>query len=148
MKFEIRNRYDDSVMFEVEADSFVKAVEAKRADLTGADLSGANLTGANLFGANLYGANLYGANLYGANLRGADIDGETIKLTPLTVLNLTYRCLITDNYMRLGCKRFTHNEWGNFNDEQISKMDVNALTFWQTWKEPLLAMCAAHRSNL
>lgn len=102
-----------------------------------------------MYGANLYGADLRGANLYGANLRGAGIDGEIIKLTPVSVLNLIYQCLITDNYMRrLGCKRFTHSEWGNFNDEQISEMDVNALTFWQTWKEPLLAMCAAHRSKL
>jgi hypothetical protein len=61
MKFEIRNRWNDSVIFEIEADSFVKAVEQKIAER-------ANLYGANLYGANLYGANLYGANLYGANL--------------------------------------------------------------------------------
>ena len=67
MKFDIRNRWNNSVMFEVEADSFVKAVEkqiAERADLRRADLCGANLRG----------ADLRGANLRGADLRGADLD--------------------------------------------------------------------------
>ena len=140
-----------------------KIIDLRGADLRGADLRGADLYGADLRGADLYEAdlrgadlreanlreaNLYGANLLGADLYGADLDGETIKLTPLIVSNLIYQCLITDKYMRLGCKRFTHSEWGNFNDKQISEMDTNALTFWQTWKEPLLAMCAAHRSKL
>ena len=186
MKFEIKNRWNCSVIFSLETESLKLCIEAaikseadlrganlyeadlreanlrgadlrganlrganlRGANLRGADLRGANLREANLYGADLYGANLYGADLRGANLRGADLDGETIKLTPLIVSNLIYQCLITDKYMRLGCKRFTHSEWGNFNDKQISEMDTNALTFWQTWKEPLLAMCAAHRSKL
>ena len=49
--------------------------------------------------------------------------------------------------MRLGCKRFTHAEWADFTDEQISDMDRHALKFWKQWKEPLLAMCAAHRGE-
>ncbi len=68
MKFRIKNRYD-SILFEVEVDSFVKAVEAaikQRADLSRANLSGANLSGANLFRADLSGADLSGANLYKA----------------------------------------------------------------------------------
>ena len=56
MIFTIRNRYTDSVMFEIEADSFVKAVEQKVKE-----------------GANLGGANLGDANLRGAYLRGADL---------------------------------------------------------------------------
>jgi uncharacterized protein YjbI with pentapeptide repeats len=68
MKFEIRNRWNNSVMFEVEADSFVKAVEQKYADLRGANLRGADLRGADLRGADLRGSNLCGADLRGANL--------------------------------------------------------------------------------
>jgi hypothetical protein len=83
-------------MFEVEADSFVKAVEkkvAEDANLRGADLRGADLCGADLCGADLCdaglshadlshadlcradlcGADLRDANLCGANLRGADL---------------------------------------------------------------------------
>jgi len=60
MKFTIKNNYGD-MMFEVEAESFVKAVEQKYADLRGANLRGANLRGADLYGADLHGANLRGA---------------------------------------------------------------------------------------
>jgi len=76
MKFEIRNRWNDSVMFEIEAESFVKAVEQKIAER--ADLSSANLYRANLSSANLYRANLSGANLYRAYLRGADLSGANL----------------------------------------------------------------------
>jgi hypothetical protein len=77
MKFEIRNRWTDSVMFEVEADSFVKAVEQKVKE--GANLRGANLRGAYLRGAYLRGAYLEGANLRGANLRGAYLEGAYLE---------------------------------------------------------------------
>jgi len=42
---------------------------------------------------------------------------------------LRYWCLITDGYMRLGCKRFTHAEWEAFDDSQIDSMDCHALEF-------------------
>ena len=96
-------------------------------------------------GANLYGANLFGANLRGANLDGANLDGEKIKKSPLSVVGLRYWCLISDGFMRLGCKRFTHDEWANFTDDEISGMDTGALEFWKQWKAPLIEMCAAHK---
>ena len=132
-----------------------------RANLQGASLDGANLFGANLRGANLYvadlrganlrganlrGANLYGANLYGADLRRADLDGETLTKTPLAISNLHYWVLISDAYMKIGCTRHTHEEWEAFSDDEISVMDTNALAFWKVWKEPLLAMCKAHKT--
>jgi hypothetical protein len=101
MKFEIRNRWNNSVMFEVEADSLVRAVEKKvieRADLRDADLRDANLydadlrdadlRGANLLGANLRGAHLRGANLLGANLLGADLLGADLRGADLRGANL------------------------------------------------------------
>ena len=118
------------------------------ADLCEANLCGANLREAKLCETNLCGADLCGADLCGADLRGANIDGEIIQRPPISVANITYWCLITDDRMRLGCKLHTHNEWQNFNDGEISAMDDDALDFWKTWKEPLLAMCAAHRSKL
>ena len=114
------------------------------ANLDGADLRGASLYGANLYGANLDGANLRGANLDGANLYGANLDGEKLTKSPLVVTGLRYWCLISDGYMRLGCKRFTHEEWAEFSDDVIEKMDCCALEFWKQWKESLLAMCKAH----
>ena len=81
MKFEIKSRWDSTVLFTAEAASLLLAVEAAakaKADLYGANLRGANLYGANLRGANLRGADLYGADLRGANLRGADLYGANL----------------------------------------------------------------------
>ena len=118
------------------------------ANLYGADLRGANLREANLYGADLRGADLYGADLYRANLYGAKIDGEVVSKNPIHITcGLHYTALITDNYMRLGCKRYTHAEWSEFSDDQIAQMEKDALEFWKQWKEPLLAMCAAHAAK-
>ena len=151
----IKHRFTEAPLCEFDATTIKEAAEKGKAnldgaDLRGADLRGANLDGANLDGANLRGANLDGANLDGADLRGADLyganlDGEKITKTPLSIVSLRYWCLISDGFMRLGCKRFTHDEWANFTDEQISRMDAGALEFWTQWKAPLLAMCAVHK---
>jgi len=78
MIWTIRN-IDNEVMHEVEAETFLKAVEKKKANLTGADLTGANLRDADLTGANLTGANLTGADLTGANLRDANLRGANLR---------------------------------------------------------------------
>ena len=155
----------DAVVKAVADNANLDGANLDNANLDGANLRGANLDGANLYGADLYGANLYGANLCdadlrGANLRGANLDGanldganldgadlygEKISKTPLSVVGLRYWCLISDGFMRLGCKHFTHDEWANFSDSEISEMDDEALEFWKQWKAPLLAMCAAHK---
>jgi len=106
MKIEIRHRYTNAVLFAVECDSFVQAVELAvngnanlrganlgganlgGANLGGANLSGANLRGANLGGANLWGANLWGADLWGANLRGANLGGANLRGANLGGANL------------------------------------------------------------
>ena len=85
VKFEIKNRWTGSVLFEYEKenntlkDTVEKAIEEganlEGAYLRGANLEGAYLEGANLEGANLRGANLEGAYLEGANLRGANLEG-------------------------------------------------------------------------
>ena len=74
----------------------------------------------------------------------ANLDGEKLTKSPLVVTGLRYWCLISDGYMRLGCKRFTHEEWAEFSDDVIEKMDCCALEFWKQWKGSLLAMCKAH----
>ena len=81
MKFEIKNKFSEDVIFSLETKSFKLCVEAaveaganlSRADLYRANLSGANLAEANLSGANLYRANLSVANLAEANLSGANL---------------------------------------------------------------------------
>ena len=130
----IKHRYTDTTLCEFDVETVKQAVELGKADLRGAYLDGANLDC----------ANLRGANLDCADLRGAYLDGEKLTKSPLVVTGLRYWCLISDGYMRLGCKRFTHEEWAEFSDDVIEKMDCCALEFWKQWKGSLLAMCKAH----
>ena len=84
VKFEIKNRWTGSVIFEYEKenntlkDTVEKAVEGganlRRAYLEGADLRRADLRGAYLEGADLGGAYLEGAYLEGAYLYVSDSD--------------------------------------------------------------------------
>jgi hypothetical protein len=83
VKWQIRNRYTNDVMFEVEAETVCKAVERKVEE--NANLFGANLSGADLFGANLSRANLSGTNLPGADLFGAEGINKYL-CTPLLIL--------------------------------------------------------------
>ena len=174
MKLSILSRFNASILFEYEAEenslkitlqlavktganlcganlrganlygANLDGANLEGADLEGADLYGANLEGANLRGANLYGANLEGANLEGADLDGADLDGEKLTKTPLRLNNLKWPVLISDKYLRIGCQRFTIEEWKNFDDAAIVKMDFAALEFWRNWKAPIIALCDAH----
>jgi hypothetical protein len=106
MKYEIKNRFDGSIIYQDEAESFSALVEAviknyanlldanleganlRDANLEGANLEGANLEGANLLGANLLGANLLDANLEGANLLGANLQGANLLDANLLGANL------------------------------------------------------------
>jgi len=102
MKFEIKHRATESILFSAETESLKLAVElavrqkcnlagAKLAGakLAGAKLAGANLTGADLTGAYLTRADLTGANLTRAYLTGADLTGANLTGADLTLANLT-----------------------------------------------------------
>ena len=81
MKIEIRNRFNNSILFEGDFANIQLAVEAAvraRADLTRANLIGANLIEANLIEANLTNADLAGARLNGADLIGANLSGAIL----------------------------------------------------------------------
>ena len=92
MKYQIKHRYTDSVLFECDVPDTVKSGMAARHSLekavaANANLSSAYLNGADLSGANLSGAYLSGAYLNGANLRDANLSGAYLsddkKLTGL-----------------------------------------------------------------
>ena len=134
MKLSILSRFNASILFEYEAEKNSLKITLQVAVKTGANLRGANLRGADLRGANLYDADLRGANLY----------GETLVKTPLQLNNLKWFVLISDKYLRIGCQRFTIEEWKNFDDTAIVKMDFAALKFWRKWKVPIMALCDAH----
>ncbi|ENV79597.1 pentapeptide repeat-containing protein, partial [Acinetobacter ursingii] len=103
----------------------------------------ADLGGANLGGANLWGANLRGANLGGANLRDADL--RDAKNAPLIIPTLRWLvCINGFGYMRIGCQNHKVEQWKAFTDQEISRMDSDALKFWNQYKVMLLAACEAH----
>ena len=145
------NLYGADLRYANLRDADLRDANLRGANLYGADLRGANLYGADLRDANLYGAdlryaNLYGADLYGADLRDANLDGEKLVKTPLQLNNLKWFVLISDKYLRIGCQRFTIEEWRNFDDAAIVKMDFAALKFWRKWKAPIIALCDAHNT--
>jgi hypothetical protein len=101
MKYEIKNSWDNTVLFTCEAASLLLALQAaiksgaylsganlRSADLSGANLSGANLSGADLSGAYLSGAYLSGAYLSGAYLSGANLSGADLRSADLSGANL------------------------------------------------------------
>ena len=105
-----------------------------KANLRGAYLRGSDLRGAYLRGADLRGAYLGGANLGGANLRYCIGNSKQIK----TIQTETYYITYTDKVMAIGCKQHTIEEWFNFDDETIDKMNKGtSLEWWAKWKPVL-----------
>jgi uncharacterized protein YjbI with pentapeptide repeats len=91
MKIQIKNRWNDLLIFETDAESLgaaILAAIAAKTILSDANLSGANLSGAKLSGANLSGANLCDANLCGANLSDANLCGANLSDAKLSGANL------------------------------------------------------------
>ncbi|HCW4875241.1 pentapeptide repeat-containing protein [Acinetobacter baumannii] len=126
----------------------LRGANLRGADLYGADLRGANLRGANLRGADLRGADLYGADLRGANLRGADLYGADLrgaKAAPLFVYGLCWDVIISGlGKMRIGCQEHSVADWKSFDDARITRMDSEALEFWNQHKLMLLNMCDSY----
>jgi hypothetical protein len=46
-----------------------------------------------------------------------------------------YMIGFTRDTLQIGCKTYTIDEWRNFTDEEISKMDEGALDWWNKWKD-------------
>ena len=126
------------------ADANLAGANLADANLAGAYLAGVNLTNADLEGAYLAGAYLVGTYLAGVNLIRAKIEGEAITIQPIQISGLAWHVLITDEYLRIGCQRHTHERWFEFSDELIAKMDLRAAEFWEMWKVPLMIMCVKH----
>lgn len=151
MKIEIKHRLDSSkIILCGEYDSFKECLEKNvkedlsSADLSSADLRGANLRGANLRDADLRDADLSGANLRGAYLKGAYLRGEKLTKEPLMLTGLKYFVLITVEKIHIGCEVHKAEEWANFKDETISKLDSGAFEWWKAYKPAIMALHAEH----
>jgi len=99
MKFQIKNRFDSSVIFECEAESFGIAVEL-------AIKAGANLSRANLSRADLSGADLSRADLSGADLSFTCIFGLYLGKHFVFGWKKTKEIVI-----KIGCIEHTAKEW-------------------------------------
>ena len=148
----------------LDGDSAGDRANLSNADLRGANLSSANLYSANLSKANLSSANLYGANLSFANLSGANLSfanlsGANLTRATMCGANLeevrsllvasgnmmeietvqceTWPVAYTASHMQIGCQLHKLDDWWSYSDERISRMSVDALSWWQKWKPVL-----------
>ena len=103
--------------------------------IKGDSLQGANLQGADLRWANLREANLREANLQGADLREANLPTDVIRID-----GIRWDVTILYGYMRIGCQHHHVDDWDKFTDDKISKMDDDALEFWQANKQKLITI--------
>ena len=123
------------------SDANLRGADLSDADLRGADLSDADLKDANLSDANLRDANLRGADLKDADLSDADLSDADLRgaygnRKELKTMQIeTYSISFTKDILQIGCRRFLIEEWKKLDDETINKMDSNALTFWNKWKQ-------------
>ncbi|HCQ9598942.1 TPA: pentapeptide repeat-containing protein [Acinetobacter baumannii] len=139
-KFEIKNRWTEEVLFTCDVPEGMESGMIARHVLESAIADDANLRGANLRGADLRGADLSGANLRGADLRDADLRGA--KAAPLIVYGLRWNVIISGlGKMRIGCQEHSVEDWKSFDDARITRMDSEALEFWNQHKSMLLNMC-------
>ena len=117
------------------AGAYLARANLAGANLTRANLAGAYLAEANLAEANLARAYLTRANLAGANLAEASGNNKEIKTIQADLWIINY----TESVIQIGCKNYTIEEWFDFSDEIIKKMDAKALEFWKKWK-PILEL--------
>ena len=115
----------------------LRYADLSSADLSYADLSSADLSYADLRSANLSSANLSSANLSSANLRSAKVlvDKKELEINKIICLmQERYSIIISDVHIEIGCQKHLPKNWWKFTDEEISKMDSNALVWWKQWK--------------
>ena len=137
MKYKIKHRYTDSVLFEADIPDDTPSGLAVRAALEQATKARANLDSAYLAGANLGGAYLVGAKIR---------DDITITRAPLQLYGLAYPVMIFDSHIKIGCELHSIKEWTAFDDIRIAQMDgATARRFWSKHKDTILALSASDK---
>ena len=146
---EIKHKITNEVLLTIEGDSLqaanlqgadLQAADLRYANLQGADLQAANLRYANLKGANLKGASLQAANLQGADLQAADLRYADLPTDVIRIDGMLWDVTILHGHMRIGCQHHHVDEWESFTDDEISKMDDDAMKFWQANKQKLITI--------
>jgi hypothetical protein len=57
---------------------------------------------------------------------------------------LKYWVMILEKQIKIGCEVHNAEEWEQFDDETISKMDSGALEWWKTYKPVILGLWKEH----
>ena len=140
MKIEIKNRFNDAVIFSHEQENNSIKITVDIAVSLRADLSYANLIDASLRVANLRDATLRGANLSYADL----IDACLLCIGDMNVICTMqldqWAIGFTKDILQIGCQRHPIEKWRNFSDDEISMMAQGSLLWWKRWKFPLFAI--------
>ena len=119
--------YKEKAMKKISQEELNKILELHKMWLNGED-SGIS--------ADLIGVNLRHTNLIGADLRYCVGNNKEIKSLQLG----TYDVAFTKNILCVGCQSHTLKEWKAFTDEEIAKIDDNALEWWKKWKDTLITI--------
>jgi uncharacterized protein YjbI with pentapeptide repeats len=113
----------------------MQGANLKNAKMQRADLSLANMQNAYLHKTNLTDANLTGTDLTGVVLWRCIGDGKRIK----NIDGLLYPIAYTSEVLQIGCINHTFEEWKNFTEEEIYRMDGDdALEFYKEHKDYIL----------
>jgi uncharacterized protein YjbI with pentapeptide repeats len=116
-------------------DANLRNADLRNANLSNADFRYANLRYADFRYANLRNANLSNADLRYADLRDANLRNADLLYADLRMLQTDiYTCWIQKEHIRIGCQYHKYEDWINFDDKEISKMDSGALDWWKIWK--------------
>lgn len=127
-KFEIKNRWPEEVLFTCDIPEGMESGMIARHAAEAAIAADADL---------------HDADLRDADLRGADLRGA--KAAPLIVYGLSWDVIISGlGKMRIGCQEHAVADWKSFDDARITRMDSEALEFWNQHKSMLLNMCDSY----
>jgi hypothetical protein len=132
------------------SDADLRCADLRCADLSDADLSDADLRCADLSDADLSCADLSCADLSDADLSCADLSCADLSCAIgnareiISMQSVRYKITYTAQVIQIGCKKYSHEEWWAFSDDEISAMDNGALEWWATHKPLLRAWIAAN----
>ena len=63
-----------------------------------------------------------------------------LKTKYCVLIHLEYYIILLENHIKIGCKLYSKEQWGNFSDKEILEMDgKKGLNFWKKNKEWLLS---------
>lgn len=113
----------------------LRYADLRNSDLSYSDLRNVKFRYSDLRNTKLICSDLRDSDLRNANLINSDLSNTDLIDAGLIVLYLPYWTVyVHRETIRIGCRHHSHEEWKNFTDEEISKMDKNALVFWKQYK--------------